>query len=177
MKIAMKFAAAVGVLALGFSVVPAARAADTNSEDKKFLEDAGKGNLAEVKMAQLALKNSTNKSVREFATKMVHDHTMLQNSMKPFDAKMGVGQPTEMDRSAQDEYDRLSKKKGESFDKDYITTAADDHRNDLMAFDKEIQDTQNPQLKASVTKARGIIAEHKQMIDGMAAKYNIAVKQ
>ena len=154
-------------------------AADTSKEDKKFVTESGEGSLFEVEAAKLALKNSTNKDVREFATKMVHDHTMLITNMKPFAVKMGVPAPTmdNWERAEKDEYKRLAGKKGESFDKDYITTMVDDHAKDLADFTKERDSTANMELKATVAKGTEVITGHKQMIDGIAQKHSLPVSK
>ncbi len=93
MKLASTLTALSLAATLSFAGI-AAHAADTSSDDKKFLADSGEGSLAEVEMAKLALANSTNKDVRTFAQKMIHDHTMLISSMKPYAAKMDVPPPT-----------------------------------------------------------------------------------
>ena len=127
MKVSIKHLATCGLAALlTFGTLFTARADDSRTQDHKFLGDSGKGSLAEIKMAQLALKNSTNPDVRAFAQKMIHDHTMLIQSMKPYAAKDGIKPPTTLETSEQDEYNRLAKKKGEEFDKDYIQTMIDD---------------------------------------------------
>ena len=153
----------------------AAFAADTSNQDKEFVEDSGKGSLAEVQMAKLALADSQNPEVLAFAKKMVHDHSMLIEQMKPFADKMGVPPPTSLARAEQDEYDRLSKKKGKSFDEDYIKTMVLDHHKDLAEFTKERDTTANPELKATVAKGREVILQHTTMIDGIAHKNNIPV--
>ena len=153
----------------------AAFAADTSHQDKEFVEDSGKGSLAEVQMAKLALTNSENPEVLAFAKKMIHDHSMLIEQMKPFADKMGVPPPTSMARSEQDEYDRLAKKKGTEFDQDYIRTMVLDHHKDLADFTKERDTTANPALKATVGKGREVIFQHTTMIDGIAHKNNIPV--
>jgi putative membrane protein len=100
---------------------------------------------------------------------------MLEQSLIPFGQKFGVKAPTSLDHSDQDEYDRLSKKKGESFDKDYIQTMVDDHQNDAAAFTKEEQTTDNQKLKATVAKGLTVIQHHEEMIDAIAQKNNIPV--
>ena len=139
------------------------------------MADSATGSLAEVRMGKLALANSQNPEVRAFASKMVKDHSMLIEKMKPFADKMGVPPPSKLDRSQQDEYDRLSKKKGAEFDKDYITTMVADHHKDLADFTKERDTTENADLKATVAKGRDVIFQHTSMIDGIAHKNNIHV--
>ncbi len=158
--------------ALGLAAIAPAYA-DTAKQDKEFIVDSGRGSLAEIEMAKLALKNSTNSDVRAFATRMVHDHEMLISSMKPFAQKMGVPPPATLERSEKDEYDRLAGKKGESFDKDYIATMVDDHHKDFAEFTKEYDSTDNQALKATVGKGLEVIKHHAEMIDGIAHKYNM----
>ncbi len=149
--------------------------ADTARQDKKFVEDSGMGSLGEVRLAKLALANSQNAEVRAFASKMVKDHTMLIEKMKPFADKMGVPPPSKLDRSMQDEYDRLAKKKGTEFDQDYIKTMVLDHHKDLQDFTKERDTTENAALKTTVAAGREVISQHSSMIDGIAHKNNIQV--
>ena len=156
-------------------LTPAFALADTATQDKKFVAESGMGSLGEVRLAKLALQNSQNPEVRAFASKMVKDHTMLIEQMKPFADKMGVPPPSKLDRSMQDEYERLAKKKGAEFDQDYIKTMVLDHHKDLADFTKERDTTQNSDLKATVAKGREVIFQHSTMIDGIAHKNNVPV--
>jgi putative membrane protein len=154
-----------------------AKAADTASQDKKFVMEAGEGSVGEIEMGKLALKNSTNKEVRAFAQKMVHDHSMLIADLKPFADKMGVPAPTvdKVDGTMKDEYKRLEGKKGEEFDKDYIQTMTDDHHKDLEDFVKERDTTANPALKATVAKGAEVVKHHLVMVEVIAHKMNLSV--
>ena len=163
-----------GMMCLG-TMTASATTNDSAAADKKFVAASGKGSLAEIQMAKLALANSSNPDVKDFAAKMVHDHQMLINNMKPFAQQMGVPPPAKMERAEQDEYDRLARKKGEAFDKDYIQTMVDDHHKDLADFKTEINNTQNPALKETGSKGADVIKGHVDMIDGMAHKYNLSV--
>ncbi len=162
-------------LAATFAVGVAAHATNSPDEDKKFVANAGEGSLAEIEMAKLALTNSTNTDVRKFAEMMIHDHTMLIAQMKPFAAKMAVPAPTKdgLPTDAKDEYQRLSGKKGEEFDKDYINTAILDHQKDLADFKKEFDNAGNPALKSAVGKGEKVVEKHYDMIEGIARKYSL----
>ena len=163
-----------GTLCFG-TLTASATTNDSATADKKFVAASGKGSLAEIQMAKLALANSSSPDVKDFAAKMIQDHQGLIESMKPFAKQMGVPPPAKMERAEQDEYDRLAKKKGDSFDKDYVQTMVDDHHKDLADFNTEINNTQNPALKETVTKGAQVIKGHTEMIDGIAHKYNLNV--
>jgi len=157
--------AVVGLAAL--CVGPAVRAQDTKSADKTFIKDSSEGSLAEVNFAKLALEKSKDPNVRKFAEKMIQDHEMLINSMKPFAAKYGVkpsGTPI-MDHA---KYEELKMKSGQSFDYAYVEAMVKDHHEDLQKFIDEKNSTADPELKAAVAKGEKTIYEHTQMIDSIA---------
>jgi putative membrane protein len=72
---------------LAIGMCGTAFAQDTKSADKSFIKDASEGSLAEINFAKLALEKSKDPNVRKFAEKMIHDHEMLIEQMKPFGMK------------------------------------------------------------------------------------------
>ena len=143
-------------------------ASSTAAQDKTFVMKAGQGSLAEIQMANLALKKSKNADVKAFAQKMVDDHTKLIADMKPFANQMGVPPPTKVPADAMQEEARLRVLSGDSFDKEYITAMVADHHKDLGEFMTERDSTANPDLKATVAQGTTVVKEHTQMIDQMA---------
>jgi putative membrane protein len=146
----------------------AVTAQNTTSSDKGFLKDSMEGSLAEVNFAKLALQKSQDKNVREFATKMIHDHEMLISEMKPLAKEMGVKVPTGAPLSDHAKYMELKMKSGTDFDRAYVEAMVKDHHDDLQAFLDEEGKTSNSQLKAAVQKGESVIREHTEMIDKIA---------
>ncbi|RXH55844.1 DUF4142 domain-containing protein [Granulicella sibirica] len=163
------------VVGLGVCLSGAAFAQDTTSDDKKFLVDAAQGSLFEVNLAKLALEKSGDPNVKEFASKMVKDHTMLIESMKPLGKKLGVKEPTGPTVASRAKYQELKLKSGISFDRAYVETMVKDHHDDLKDFMDEDQKTTNPEVKAAVEKGLKVIKEHTVMIDGIARQGGIDV--
>jgi putative membrane protein len=158
----------VAGLALGTMLAGPALQAQDKSADKTFVKNALEGSLAEVNYAKLALQKSQDKNVREFATKMIHDHEMLITEMKPLAKKMGVSIPSGPPVSDHAKYLELKMKSGTDFDRAYVEAMVKDHHQDLQDFIDEQGKTQNPDLKASVEKGEGVIREHTEMIDKIA---------
>lgn len=156
--------AALGTLLAGGAI----QAQDTTSADKTFVKNAMEGSLAEVNFAKLALQKSQDKNVREFATKMIHDHEMLISEMKPLAKQMGVKVPTGPPLSDHAKYMELKMKSGSDFDRAYVEAMVKDHHDDLSAFLDESNKTNDPQLKATVQKGESVIREHTEMIDKIA---------
>lgn len=144
------------------------QAQEPTSADKSFMEDASQGSLAEVNFAKLALQKSQDKNIREFATKMIHDHEMLIQQMKPMVAKYHVKPPTGPSVKDRAIYEDLKLKSGTNFDRAYVEAMVKDHDNDLKDFMKEESDTQLADLKAVVQKGETVIRGHAEMIDNIA---------
>ena len=170
----MKKMLAVTVLALLASFSGSIACAQETHSDKEFLKTASQGNVAEVELAKLALKKTGDPQVRMFAQRMIQDHQMLGRKMAPFLAEAGVQGSTSLDLLHQHLYNKLSGLSGAEFDKEYVEAMDKDHHGDLADFRKEIASTQYPSLKATVISGEKVIAEHTEMIDGIARKMGIA---
>ena len=145
-----------------------ARAQDTTSADKKFVTEASLGSLAEINYAKLALQKSQDKNVREFAQKMITDHSKLIEDMKPFAHKLGVKESSSPKLTDDALYAKLKLQSGTSFDRAYVEAMVKDHHNDLKEFMEEESSTSDPALKAAVAKGEKVIRQHTEMIDNIA---------
>ena len=146
----------------------AIQAQDTKSADKTFVKNAMEGSLAEVNYAKLALQKSQDKNVRDFATKMIHDHEMLIAEMKPLAKQLGVKVPSGPPLSDHAKYVELKMKSGTDFDRAYVEAMVKDHHDDLQDFQDEQNKTSDADLKAAVQKGETVIRKHTEMIDSIA---------
>jgi len=137
-------------------------------KDKIFIRKASEGGMAEVQYGQLALQKSSNDAVKQFAQKMIDDHTMLNENMKPVADTLGVPAPKKLNKDDQVEYDKLSALSGPDFDKEYLTVMVKDHRKDLREFRDEETEANDPQLKDAVSKGETVISEHMRMVYQLA---------
>lgn len=144
-----------------------------SSQDKQFVMKSSEGNLTEVELGKLALQKSQNPDVKQFAQKMIDDHTMLMNKMQPFAEQMGVKPPSKLSAKHQQLETRLKALSGEKFDKEYIKAMVADHHHDLAEFVAESSKAADPGLKETVTQGTQVIREHTQMIDEIAKKNGI----
>ena len=158
-----------------FAVLPVAslHAQGFSDHDKSYLKDTAEGNRAEVKMAQLVLKTTKNAEIRQFAQKMIHDHTALLAGEKPVAAKAGVDLPTSPSTMQDAEYMKLKALSGDSFDKSYVKTMVDDHKHDVQATKDEHDQTQNPEMKKLTAHADAVMSEHLKMIENIAGKMGV----
>jgi putative membrane protein len=171
----MKFSACFVLAAVSLAALPCvyAQSSTFSDDDKKFLKDSAQDNLAEIKMAQLAIKTSKNPTVTTFAQKMVTDHRALLAGAKPVALEAGVTPPTSPSVGADAEYVKLKVLTGDTFDKSYIKTMVSDHHDDLDKVKAEHDSTQNDSMKKLTAHAGKVIAGHTEMIDGIAGKMGL----
>ena len=65
------------------------------SVDQKFAADAAKDSMAEVELGQLALNKSDNAKVREFANRMIQDHSKANMQLEGIAKSGNVVLPSE----------------------------------------------------------------------------------
>jgi putative membrane protein len=157
----------MGFAVLGCSVLVTASSAMAQSADmdKQFLTTASQSDYTEIKFSQLAADKATNPRVKQFAQKMVDDHTKLEADMKPFAEKMGVTPVMELDSEHQTKFDALSQLSGMEFDKTYMQAMNEDHHKALTLFQQEEKSAGDPGLKAAVAKGEKVVAAHTKMAD------------
>jgi putative membrane protein len=145
--------------------------------DKAFVRKALEGGMTEIQLGQLALQKSSNDDVKQFAQKMIDDHTKLGDEMKQVGQQMGIkapDSPSSKDKSAMAKLQALS---GDDFDKAYIKDMVKDHQQDAKDFKQEAQTTTNPALKSVVVQGQQVIDEHLQMIQQIAQKNNVVASK
>jgi len=142
-------------------------------KDRMFLKDASQGGMSEIQMGQLASDKATDPQVKAFGQKMVTDHTVLNNNLKPFADKMGVAPAAALKAEDQAELDKLNGLSGEEFDKEYVAVMMKDHAMDLRDFRKEASSASDPDLRNAVMKGQVVIEHHKHWIDKIGASMGV----
>jgi len=131
--------------------------------DKGFVDKAATGGMAEVKLSKLAMDKGQSMEVKQFARKMVEDHTKANMELKQIAEKKSLAVPTTLDEKHQKVYDKLVKLNGSDFDKEYMRTMATDHDDTVKLFKDQSQNGQDPELKSFAMKTLPILEKHDDM--------------
>src|SRR5690349_12206595 len=84
-----------------------------------FVKEAIQGNIAEVKMGELAQKNGASDGVKSFGKMLVTDHGKAKAQTVSLAKSLHIDPPTEPSAEAKQDYDKLAKLKGDDFDKEF----------------------------------------------------------
>jgi putative membrane protein len=123
-------------------------------------------NKGEVEQGKVAQKRAKNARVKKFATMMVTDHgkalkehekLVSQAGLTPDESTLSTQLAADSERSLT----ALNQAEAASFDRTYIDTQVDVHSKVLDAIDTQlIPNAKNEQLKAELTKVRGVVEAH-----------------
>lgn len=143
-------------------------------DDRDFLRKALQGGEAEVQLGQLAEQKSQSEDVKQFAQKMVQDHTQLGDKViKPVAQSVGVKAPKGLSKKDKQLIASLNQLSGPQFDQEYIKAMVKDHKQDLKDFKSEAEMSQNPNVKKAAEEGENVISQHLQLIEQIAQKHNV----
>ncbi len=151
----------------GINAVPAGA---TSPQDRVFLKNALEGGMAEVQLGQLALQKSNNAGVKQFAQKMVDDHTRMGDQLKPIAQQIGLKIPDGPSKKDKATIAKLQALNGDDFDKAYMKDMVKDHKGDLADFHSEADQGSNLAVKGAATQYAPIINQHLQMAQEISQK-------
>ncbi len=148
-------------------------AGQNTAMDKLFVRNALQGGMAEVQLGQLTLQKSNNDQVKQFAQRMIDDHTKLGEQMKPVAQQLGVSEPNGVSKKDKATMAKLEALSGPAYDQAYIKDMVKDHKKDLSDFQTEASSGQDPTVKDAANQGSKVIAQHLQMIQQIAKDQNV----
>ena len=129
--------------------------------DQNIMREMAMSNLAEIETGKIALSQSKNDQVRNFAQKMIDDHQQSQKELEQLAQAKGVTLPTEPDNKHKAAAKKLSSLEGDKFDKQYMKQGGmSDHRNTHRLLQRAQTRATDPDLKALAAKMEPIVSQH-----------------
>jgi putative membrane protein len=167
-----KYLLAIGTIAMLclMALSTHVRAADDknlSADDANFVREAASGGMMEVQLGQAVADKATNPEVKQFAQRMVTDHTTANNELKALAQQKNVTLPNELDPKHQKMMDKITAKTGAEMDKAYIQAMVKDHKKDVADFQKAANSAKDADLKAWAAKTLPVLQEHLTMAQGI----------
>ena len=141
----------------------AGTAASLASNDRKFIEEAAKGGMAEVQLATLAKQKAGSDEVKQFAQRMLDDHGKANDELKKLASTKGVDLPTDMDAKEKRELERLQKLSGATFDREYMKHMVSDHEKDVKEFRDTAKSAKDGDVKNFASSKLPTLEQHLQL--------------
>lgn len=113
---------------LTLSMSAATAAAPASESDSDLVSKASVGNTFEVEEAKLAVDQATDPRLKDYARKMIADHTDAERKLQDAAGKTGMPKPEmNLDATHQAMLDNLKTFKGQDFDKIYVADQIQSH--------------------------------------------------
>lgn len=129
--------------------------------DQKMVKDMAMSNLAEIEAGRLAQGKSQNEQVKNFAQKMIDDHTKALGEVRQLAQAKGVPLPTELDRTHKRKNERLGALSGDAFDRAYMSRAGvSDHKKSHSLLRQAQARAKDPDVKALAARTMPIVEQH-----------------
>jgi putative membrane protein len=157
----------VGLSLFGVSIHLHSGEIDKKS-DATFVLKASESDLAEIELGKLAMKQAGNARVREFAAKMVKDHTKSSEELAPIAKKHGFALAKEVNSTHKDVCAKLKKLSGAQFDREYMAGQVNAHQKAVKLFMQQSKSGNDADLRAFARKTLPIIQEHYKMAQELA---------
>lgn len=132
-----------------------------NAADQKMLKTIAINNLAEIEVARMAQGKSQSEQVKNFAQRMIDDHTKALQDVRELAQAKGVTLPTEVDRVNKHKAARLAALSGDAFDRAYMAQAGvADHKKNHALLEQAQSRASAPDLKALAARILPVVGQH-----------------
>jgi len=111
--------------------------------------------------------------VKDFAKRLVEDHSRASKAPEEAAAKAKIQVPTETPRKAKKAQEKLSKLSSAEFDRAFSNMMVEEHKNDVKAFEKQSRTGQSPEIREFAAKTLPTLQEHLRL----AEQLEIATKR
>jgi putative membrane protein len=142
----------------------------TDHKDHEFMTKVAESGMSEVELGQLALKQASSEDVKQFAQRMVDDHSKANEELKTLAASKSVTLPADAGQKNKAMIERMAKLSGAEFDREYMKHMVKSHNAGVALFEKEAQKGNDTETKAWAEKTLPTLREHKTMAHDVAVK-------
>ena len=122
------------------------------------------GLIALAVVSAPAFAQQAKSSLASSDRRMADDHGKANRELAELAASKQVQRPDKPSRKTQREKDRLAKRSGAAFDREYVKMMVGDHEKDVAAFRRGSQAAKDPELAAWASKTLPTLEDHLQMI-------------
>ena len=138
-----------------------------SADDTTFVTKATVGNTFEIEESKLALQRATDPKLKQFAQKMIDDHTDALNKLAQASGKSDGAAPATLDKPHQAMLTNLSTFNGADFDKIYQADQVASHAETVALLSDYIQNGQNSDLKSWASTTLPVVKDHRAAINAM----------
>jgi putative membrane protein len=120
---------------------------EDKEKDAEYLVSAAEIDLVQIKLGQLAQKNSSSEDVKALGKMMEVEHTKALKELNILASKKQIIIPATLTNDGEKAYDKLQEKKGADFDKEYCEMMVNGHKDGVEEFEKVSTDASDAAIR------------------------------
>lgn len=163
MKTVLFATAALALAAMAIGQEPRPVVSSSGSQDIEFVLAAAEGGMAEVEIGRLAAERARSAEVKQFAQRMIDDHSKGGDQLKAIAESKSIALPAALTPKDQALHERLARLNGEAFDRAYMRAMVNDHVKDVSEFRHESHDGRDAQVRAWAAGILPTLEDHLKM--------------
>ena len=130
------------------------------AKDQHFMDDATTLCLEQIDMGNLAIQKSNMKEVKELGALMVKDHANMLVEIQDMAAKKSITIPKSISEADKKDFNTLSEKYGQEFDKSYCDRMVRKHREAVNQFERASEHAADTDIKAWASNSLPMMRNH-----------------
>ncbi|HZT43307.1 MAG TPA: DUF4142 domain-containing protein [Chthonomonadaceae bacterium] len=162
-RLTLSILVAVGIMSTFAVGANASQRGYLNAMDHRFVRMAAEGGQAEVRMGNLAMDRTSSNAVRDFARRMVNDHSKANDRFAALASDQNITLPSGIGATNRAAMDRLSNLSGFAFDRAYAHNQLQAHIQTVALFRQEAREGRNPALRDFARNTLPTLLEHLRM--------------
>ncbi|GIF13040.1 DUF4142 domain-containing protein [Actinoplanes teichomyceticus] len=166
--------AALGIAGLLCLPATAAQAAEPSEQDAAFLRAAHQANLAEITAGRIAWQKTTDPTVKKLAATFMRDHIHMDAELYLTARRLRVVLPNAPTPEQQALARRYEVAGADTFDEYYIATQLAAHRATIQAAQTQVEEGDDPAVRALARRATQTIAHHQVQLRAAAEAEGMA---
>ncbi len=141
--------------------------------DRKFIREIASDNMLEVRLAELAERKATSPAVKQFAQRVVTDHTKMQDEVRSLATSSKLTFDPGLGQLHQQKLHRMEKVTAKNFDREYMTLMVQNHNDDVNYFDGEGHTAQSAVVRNLVAVQLPTLREHLKVAKQVSAEVGV----
>ena len=130
------------------------------ASDAGYIRQAISGSGMEVELGQVAQSRGSASDVKEFAQRMVNDHTAMGRQWYALAQKTGVPVETGRDAATEQTVQRLERLSGSAFDQAYMTEMVRHHDQELARLQQVATSARSTEVRQLATTGQATVRQH-----------------
>ena len=141
--------------------------AEVMKSDNIFFKKITVANMTEIDSSKIALDQSQDVALKNFAQQMISDHTDAESKVAALAAEKGVELPTKIDDDHQKMIDNLKAKSGTDFNKAYIDLQVAAHKEAIDFDNDEVNNGSDPDVRKLASHLQNTLNMHLRMAEDL----------